>query len=1217
MSIYIGNSPPENIKTGITDKVLTISTNNSNAIDLNSLNNNVLVTIGDYIIGQHSNISTNYEKDFHISNNQDIIAKLEKNNNVFTKDTSINNNLSVVGNIQINNDLTMNNITISDSVSMIKDSVTNTLNIETSNISVVNSDSNQILLQVVNNDIPIVYVSNKDNGQMYIEGGIGIGTTLQEGYGIYTESNIRIEKTLDSSNIFTNSVEYSESSITGIYMTDTVLTIGSENVAAQTLIDNFTVGDTINLTSVVVSDNTYINNKLFASNVTITNNNANISPLRIINKDVNDTIPVLKVLSEYSSNNDVYTSNIFQITSKGHIAMGVYSDTDTSISDKEYMIRGDIDSIRTPYFNGFLHFTNSNVYQNTTVSQEGYIGIGNGNSNITSMLQIKNNLYGNENTTIPDNFIQLENVLSSNNSTNKLSFIKGISNNNTLFEITSNGSLIFDNIPIDINEYNIAASNIKVYNLDTQNIDNISGNPISFEYNTLSNVTNIYGVTFFASNAIMYNDLNVGSYNIQLAELISVEDYGLTTIHMLAEKVLMTPDNFALGVSTTHYSEPLNRLDTLYLTTESIPQGSNVQAFYAEGSNNNIILTNNNSNTSIYGITTDNTISLSEYIVNDNKFVIEAVNRSETPGENAYLLIHSGDSISPQDKVGIVILKNNDIQFTDKVFINKDGFLSVDTIEQNTTDRLTVKGSVNIFNTNNIPTFNIKNDGRVGFATNLPLASMYLHNTLDNTILNIYDTTCNITPFIIDRNGNVGIGTDNTSLGKLTLDNGDILPSSSNIFTLGNINYRWNSNLYFESSNLKDYILLQDVKLISSSNDGLILEKINNNDYIPFYYTSNNVNYEFYTNSNTMINQYFEKDYINITKNDSDLYYYNRGERIVGDWTISNNFSSNITSLTASCWSSNHNQFVAFGESFIGLNRYKRLGYHNGDVDYVNPENSIETVVVKEKIDFLYSSSYNWSYLFTGYFVPSSSGVWTFNLYSDDDTYIWLGDYAISGYTIGNYLLYGTGIISNTITLTKGVMYPIRILFGESGVGASIGFTFSGPDTPTTNDISKHFRTGNTDNAYTSKDGKSWSNIDLSLSENNTNIYNSICWSSEKEKYVAVGYDYGTNNTTKSVILKSSDSINWTPCNELNVIVDFIELYNNYTTLQNAYTSNDDILVLTNYNTSNFEFIFTSNISYGVYELVLNSNTSPTSFVQQPIKTGTVYWNHPQPLNNQ
>ena len=150
MSIYIGNSPPENIKTGITDKVLTISTNNSNAIDLNSLNNNVLVTIGDYIIGQHSNISTNYEKEFHISNNQDIIAKLEKNNNVFTKDTSINNNLSVVGNIQINNDLTMNNITISDSVSMIKDSVTNTLNIETSNISVVNSDSNQILLQVIN-----------------------------------------------------------------------------------------------------------------------------------------------------------------------------------------------------------------------------------------------------------------------------------------------------------------------------------------------------------------------------------------------------------------------------------------------------------------------------------------------------------------------------------------------------------------------------------------------------------------------------------------------------------------------------------------------------------------------------------------------------------------------------------------------------------------------------------------------------------------------------------------------------------------------------------------------------------------------------------------------------------------------------------------------------------------------------------------------------------
>jgi hypothetical protein len=89
------------------------------------------------------------------------------------------------------------------------------------------------------------------------------------------------------------------------------------------------------------------------------------------------------------------------------------------------------------------------------------------------------------------------------------------------------------------------------------------------------------------------------------------------------------------------------------------------------------------------------------------------------------------------------------------------------------------------------------------------------------------------------------------------------------------------------------------------------------------------------------------------------------------------------------------------------------------------------------------------SILYTGYFKADFTGTFIFNFNTDDETYLWIGDYAISGYTTSNRLLYSyaDGVTrTGSIYLENGKYYPIRILYGQySGPGNHIlSFTRNG-----------------------------------------------------------------------------------------------------------------------------------------------------------------------------
>jgi hypothetical protein len=87
---------------------------------------------------------------------------------------------------------------------------------------------------------------------------------------------------------------------------------------------------------------------------------------------------------------------------------------------------------------------------------------------------------------------------------------------------------------------------------------------------------------------------------------------------------------------------------------------------------------------------------------------------------------------------------------------------------------------------------------------------------------------------------------------------------------------------------------------------------------------------------------------------------------------------------------------------------------------------------------------------FTGYFIPKESGFHTFAIASDDAAYFWIGPNALEGYNVTNASinlagLHGTNENKNSINLTSGQYYPVRIQYGQNQGGCDCQFWFSTP----------------------------------------------------------------------------------------------------------------------------------------------------------------------------
>ncbi len=140
-----------------------------------------------------------------------------------------------------------------------------------------------------------------------------------------------------------------------------------------------------------------------------------------------------------------------------------------------------------------------------------------------------------------------------------------------------------------------------------------------------------------------------------------------------------------------------------------------------------------------------------------------------------------------------------------------------------------------------------------------------------------------------------------------------------------------------------------------------------------------------------------------------------------------------------------------------GLYQSYQLGYHNEDVNYMTAPTAEGAT---NSINYP-SIGANISYQWVGYFLAPTTGIYNFSLASDDGSYFWIGNDAVSGYTTGNarvFATFNTGTVtSGNIQLTAGTYYPVRVLYGNGVGSAYVTLSFSGPGIATTSDGAGYF----------------------------------------------------------------------------------------------------------------------------------------------------------------
>ena len=141
------------------------------------------------------------------------------------------------------------------------------------------------------------------------------------------------------------------------------------------------------------------------------------------------------------------------------------------------------------------------------------------------------------------------------------------------------------------------------------------------------------------------------------------------------------------------------------------------------------------------------------------------------------------------------------------------------------------------------------------------------------------------------------------------------------------------------------------------------------------------------------------------------------------------------------------------GNIRTGVKKVTYAGYHTDDVAFTDTATVTDTTTATNFT--IASIAETTTVLYTGYLLADYTGTWTFTITSDDASYLWIGNTAVTGYTTSNelatasYLGPGTG----TIGLTADEYYPIRLLYGNGPSGGNLNLTYAHTGTTATNNF--------------------------------------------------------------------------------------------------------------------------------------------------------------------
>jgi len=234
--------------------------------------------------------------------------------------------------------------------------------------------------------------------------------------------------------------------------------------------------------------------------------------------------------------------------------------------------------------------------------------------------------------------------------------------------------------------------------------------------------------------------------------------------------------------------------------------------------------------------------------------------------------------------------------------------------------------------------------------------------------------------------------------------------SQKNEFYQDTSNYNWSTSMGTTSENY-----------ISVNNTQSLLSNILSSNYsISFWKTSYDVSvdYSVYARNDATIPT-TDDDNLLVriqTPSSDNIIYYDNGNAV----TTHNRLLSN-------------NHYYSF--LLPGLYQYKYSGYMSNNTNYFIDKTPIEKkITLNPNIPtFSVVNSYEW----IGYFRAPTTGAYKFYTYSDDASFMWIGNSAISGYSLNNLHadnrnLHGlkTSNTPNSVALIAGIYYPIRMQFG-------------------------------------------------------------------------------------------------------------------------------------------------------------------------------------------
>lgn len=160
-------------------------------------------------------------------------------------------------------------------------------------------------------------------------------------------------------------------------------------------------------------------------------------------------------------------------------------------------------------------------------------------------------------------------------------------------------------------------------------------------------------------------------------------------------------------------------------------------------------------------------------------------------------------------------------------------------------------------------------------------------------------------------------------------------------------------------------------------------------------------------------------------------------------WLTTNGYWTNRQPYSAGLYKTTYTGY--FGSTTGGIDNVNWFATATPQTFGANPATSVQTTIIQEPST---NDGEQFSCQWLGYFKPTVTSTYVFYTSSDDASYVWIGNNAISGFSTANALvqnggLHGTQQQNGVINLTADVYYPIRIQFGEYTGGDVMTFSYS------------------------------------------------------------------------------------------------------------------------------------------------------------------------------